>query len=56
MVPRSPVLMDNNPFIYVHTSRLGTSQIHWLSNITLFDFDLKYRAGKCNQAADALSQ
>ena len=50
------VLMDNNPLTYVHTSRLGTSQICWLSNLTLFNFDIKYHVGKCNQAADALSQ
>ena len=50
------VLTDNNPLTYVHTSRLGTSQIHWLSDLTLFNFDLKHHAGKCNQAADALSR
>ena len=31
------------------------SQIRWLSNLALFDFDIKYRAGKTNQVADALS-
>ena len=49
------VLTDNNPLMYVHTSRLGASQIHWLSNLMLFDFDIRYHAGKSNQAADALS-
>ena len=32
------------------------SQIRWLSDLALFDFDIKYRVGKSNQAADALSQ
>ena len=50
------ILTDNNPLTYVHTSRLGASQIHWLSDLALFDFEIKYRAGKSNQAADALSQ
>ena len=48
--------MDNNPLTYVCTSRLGASQIHWLSDLTLFNFDIKYHAGKNNQAADTLSR
>ena len=35
---------------------MGAAQICWLSDLTLFDFEIKYRAGKSNQAADALSQ
>ena len=50
------VLTDNNPLTYVHTSRLGASQIRWLSDLALFDFDIKYRVGKSNQVADALSR
>ena len=50
------VLTDNNPLTYVHTSCLGAAQIRWLSDLMLFDFEIKYRAGKTNQAADALSQ
>ena len=50
------MLTDNNPLTYVHTSCLGASQIRWLSDLMLFDFEIKYRAGKTNQAADALSR
>ena len=50
------VLTDNNPLTYVRTSCLGASQIRWLLDLALFDFDIKYRVGKSNQAADALSQ
>ena len=50
------VLTDNNPLTYICTSHLGAAQICWLSDLTLFDFEIKYRAGKSNQAADALSQ
>ena len=50
------VLTDNNPLTYVHTSLLGASQIRCLSDLALFDFNIKYRVGKLNQAADTLSQ
>ena len=50
------VLTDNNPLTYVCTSHLGAAQIRWLSGLALFDFEIKYRAGKTNQAADALSR
>ena len=49
------VLMDNNPLCYVKTSKLGVSQIKWLSNLALFDFDIKYQVGRKNQVADTLS-
>ena len=50
------VLTDDNPLTYICTSCLEAAQIHWLSDLTLFDFEIKYRAGKSNQAADALNQ
>ena len=50
------VLTDNNPLTYVRMSCLGAAQIRWLSDLMLFDFEIKYRAGKTNQAADALSR
>ena len=50
------VYTDNNPLAYVQTSKLGASQICWLSKLALFDFNIIYRSGKTNQATDALSQ
>ena len=49
------VYTDNNPLAYIQTSKLGASQIHWLSELALFDFNIIYRLGKSNKAADALS-
>ena len=49
------VYTDNNPLAYVKESKLGAAQIRWLSKLVLFDFDIKYRSGKLNQAADTLS-
>ena len=45
----------NNPLAYVKESKLGVNQIRWLSEFALFDFNIKYRSGKSNQAADTLS-
>ena len=50
------VYTNNNPLAYIQTSKLGASQICWLSELALFDFNIIYRSGKTNQAADALSQ
>ena len=44
------VLTNNNPLMYVCTSHIGATQICWLSDLMLFDFDLKYCVGKSNQA------
>ena len=50
------VYTNNYPLAYVQTSKLSVSQIHWLSELVLFDFNIIYRSGKTNQAADALSR
>ena len=49
------IYTNNNPLAYVKESKLGVAQIRWLSELALFDFDIKYRSGKSNQAADTLS-
>ena len=50
------VLTDNNPLTYECTSYVGAAQICWLFDLTSFDFEIKYRVGKSNQVADALSR
>ena len=50
------VYTDNNPLVYVTSSKLGTAQICWLSELALYDFDIIYRTGKSNLVADALSR
>ena len=49
------VYMDNNPLAYVQESKLGASQIQWLSELALFDFTIKFQTGHSNRATDALS-
>ena len=46
---------DNNPLCYIKSSKLGAAQIHWLSELVLYDFDIVYHSGKSNLVADALS-
>ena len=36
-------------------SKLGASQIQWLSELALFNFVIKYGTGHSNRAADVLS-
>ena len=49
------VFTDNNPLCYIKSSKLGAAQIHWLSELALYDFDIVYRSGKSNLVADTLS-
>ena len=49
------VYTDNNPLAYVMESKLGASQIRWLSELALFDFVIEYQTGRSNRATDALS-
>ena len=50
------VFTDNNPLVYVKTSKLGAAQIPWLSELALYNFDIVYRTGRSNLVADALSR
>ena len=49
------VFTDNNPLCYIKSSKLGATQICWLSELTLYDFDIVYRTGKSNLVTDVLS-
>ena len=50
------IFTDNNPLVYVKTSKLGTAQIRWLSELALYDFDIVYHTGRSNLVTDALSR
>ena len=49
------VFTDNNPLCYIKSSKLGAAQIHWLSQLALYNFDIIYHSRKSNLVADALS-
>ena len=49
------IFTDNNPLCYIKSSKLGAAQIRWLSELTLYDFDIVYHTGKSNLVTNALS-
>ena len=49
------IFTDNNPLCYIKSSKLGAAQIRWLSELTLYDFDIVYHTRKSNLVTDTLS-
>ena len=47
---------DNNPFSHLTSAKLGATEQRRAAELSSFDFELKYRSGKSNQNADALSR
>lgn len=50
------VFTDNNPLSHLASAKLGATEQRWASQLAAFDFDIKYRSGKSNKNADALSR
>lgn len=50
------VLTDNNPLCHLQTAKLGAMEQRWVAQLSIFDFEVKYRPGSSNAAADALSR
>ena len=51
------VYTDNNPLSYLQTSaRLGAAEMRWAAELAQFQLNIKYRSGKANSNADALSR
>ena len=50
------VFTDNNPLCYIKSSKLGATQIHWLSELALYNFDIIYHTEKSNLVTDTLSR
>ena len=49
------IFTDNNPLCYIKSSKLEAAQICWLSELTLYDFDIVFHTGKSNLVTYALS-
>ena len=55
--PEFTVFTDNNPLTYVMTSaKLNATGLRWVSELSNFNFNIKYRPGKKNVDADYLSR
>lgn len=50
------VYTDNNLLSHLMTAKLGATEQRWAAQLASFDFELKYRSGKSNSNADALSR
>ena len=51
------VYTDNNPLSYLKTNaKLGATETRWAAELELFQFTIKYRSGRSNGNADALSR
>ena len=50
------VLTDNNPLSHLQTAKLGAVEQRWAAELACFNFTVKYRSGRENKNADALSR
>lgn len=53
---RCMVFTDNNPLSYLQSAKLGAVEHRWAAQLAAFDFEVKYRSGRSNKNADALSR
>lgn len=53
---RCMVYTDNNPLAHLSSAKLGAVEQRWASELAPFDFEIKYRSGRSNRNADALSR
>ncbi|PIK57859.1 putative transposon Ty3-I Gag-Pol polyprotein, partial [Apostichopus japonicus] len=50
------VYTDNNPLAHLQTARLGATEQRWAAQLAPFNLEIKYRPGRLNKCADALSR
>lgn len=50
------VFTDNNPLSHLASAKLGATEQRWAAQLAVFDFEIRYRPGKSNSNADALSR
>ena len=50
------IFTDNNPLTHLDNAKLGAVEQRWVADLAPFDFELKFRRGRDNGNADALSR
>lgn len=50
------VYTDNNPLAHLQTAQLGATEQRWVAQLAPFQLDIRFRPGKLNKCADALSR
>lgn len=50
------IYTDNNPLAHLQTAQLGAVEQRWVAQLASFNYTVKYRSGKSNTNADALSR
>ena len=50
------VYTDHNPLAHLKTANLGATEHRWVAQLASFDIEVRYRTGKSNRCADALSR
>lgn len=50
------VFTDNNPLAHLRTAKLGAVEQRWAAQLAPFDLEIRFRSGKSNKCADALSR
>lgn len=50
------VWTDNNPLSHLETAKLGATEQRWVSELSVFNYTIRYRPGRTNKNADSLSR
>lgn len=53
---RCVVYTDNNPLSHLSSAKLGAVEHRWAAQLASFNLEIKYRSGRSNRNADALSR
>lgn len=53
---KSVIFTDNNLLSHLQSAKLGATEHQWTAQLAAFDFEIRYRSGRSNKNADALSR